>query len=288
MTVAVGFFDGVHLGHRSILEGADAALTFKSHPLSVLAPDRAPRLLMDFSSRVSAIKSCGVAEVRAFDFTPEFAALSPDEFLAEASIVPGVKVRCGENWRFGRGGAADADYLRARGVEVEVVPYVQYRGEPVSSTRIRASLESGDVEDANAMLGRPFEVHGASFPGKGEGARLGYPTLNLDLDEGGVKLPLGVYAVESGGIRGVANYGFAPTFGDRAWHKPVMEVHFLGPRPEETAGHARGAESPADRTTVSLLGFLRPERRFESLSALKAQIALDCDRAAACTCVPGA
>ena len=138
MTVAVGFFDGVHLGHRAILSGADVALTFRNHPLSVVAPERAPRLLMDFDSRVAAIRACGVREVRAFDFTPEFARLLPAEFLAEAGISRETEVRCGSNWRFGRGGEGDAEWLRARGYRVTVVPSVSYRGEGVSSTRIRA------------------------------------------------------------------------------------------------------------------------------------------------------
>ena len=168
-SVAVGFFDGVHLGHQAILKGADAALTFRNHPLAVLSPDRAPRLLMDAEERLAAIRACGVGEVVALNFTPEFARLSPEEFLAMAGITRKVKVRCGDNWRFGRGGAADATWLRAHGYSVEVIPAVEYRGEAVSSTRIRAALERGEVEDACAMLGRPFEVRGEVFAGKGEG-----------------------------------------------------------------------------------------------------------------------
>ena len=267
MTLAVGFFDGVHLGHQAILDGADAALTFRTHPLAVVAPERAPRLLMDFETRRRAIMSCGVREVRAFDFTEAFSRLSPDEFVVEAGISPGDRVRCGANWRFGRGGAGDAAYLRARGVEVDVVPYVVYRGERVSSTRIRAALEAGAVEDANAMLGRPYEVRGRPFSGKGEGARLGFPTVNIVLDPPGPRLPLGVYAVEAGGRRAVANYGFAPTFGPRAWKTPVMEVHVL------SSGDV-GAFGP-----VALLRYLRPERTFASLEELKSQVARDCEEA---------
>lgn len=272
MTIAVGFFDGVHLGHQLILRGADAALTFRNHPMSVLAPERAPRLLMDFESRSAAIRSCGVKEVRAFDFTSGFARLSPDEFLAEARIASGIRIRCGANWRFGRAGAGDAEYLRSRGFDVEVVPFVSYKGDKVSSTRIRAALESGDVEDANAMLGRPFEVRGSAFSGKGEGAKLGCPTLNLSVDGTGVRLPLGVYAVEMDGRRAVANYGLAPTFGGRAWHAPVMEVHLLG--------DARGPGAGASVRSVSLLRFIRAERRFDSLDGLREQIARDCREAA--------
>lgn len=266
-SLAVGFFDGVHLGHQAILKGAEAALTFRSHPLTVLAPARAPRLLMTFEERVDAIRACGVREVVVLDFTPAFARLSPDEFLDAAAIAPQTEIRCGGNWRFGRDGAGDAAYLRAHGRSVDVVPSVSYRGAIVSSTRIRAAIERGEVADANAMLGRPFSTRGIPFSGKGEGGRLGCPTLNLRLDELSVCLPRGVYVVEIGGARAVANYGVAPTFGDRAWEKPVLEVHFRTPPP--------ALSSPR----VSFLRFLRPERTFETIDALADQIARDCTEA---------
>lgn len=275
MTVAVGFFDGVHLGHRAILSGADVALTFRNHPLAVVAPERAPRLLMDFDARVAAIRACGADEVRAFDFTPEFARLEPDEFLRIAGISPGTTVRCGANWRFGRGGAGDAEYLRARGIDVVVAPYVFHGGERVSSTRIRAALERGEIEDANAMLGRPFSASGVPFSGKGEGSRLGCPTLNLRLDSLEIRLPRGAYAAEIGGSRAVVNWGVAPTFGERAWEKPVLEAHFLGLPPD---GVGKSLCGNADSgITVEFLRFLRPERKFDSFEALKAQIACDCE-----------
>ena len=277
MTVAVGFFDGVHLGHRAILSGADVALTFRNHPLSVVAPERAPRLLMDFDARVAAIRACGADEVRAFDFTPEFARLEPDEFLRIAGISPGTTVRCGANWRFGRGGAGDAEYLRARGIDVVVAPYVFHGGERVSSTRIRAALERGEIEDANAMLGRPFSARGVPFSGKGEGSRLGCPTLNLRLDSLEIRLPRGAYAAEIGGSRAVVNWGVAPTFGERAWEKPVLEAHFLG-LPPDGVGKSRGGNADSG-ITVEFLRFLRPEMKFGSFEALKAQIARDCEEA---------
>lgn len=277
MTVAVGFFDGVHLGHRAILSGADVALTFRNHPLSVVAPERAPRLLMDFDARVAAIRACGADEVRAFEFTPEFARLEPDDFLRIAGIAPGTTVRCGANWRFGRGGAGDAEYLRARGIDVVVAPYVFHGGKRISSTRIRAALERGEIEDANAMLGRPFSVRGVPFSGKGEGSRLGCPTLNLRLDSLEIRLPRGAYAAEIGGSRAVANWGVAPTFGERAWEKPVLEAHFLK-LPPDGVGKSRGGNADSG-ITVEFLRFLRPERKFDSFEALKAQIARDCEEA---------
>lgn len=275
MTVAVGFFDGVHLGHRAILSGADVALTFRNHPLAVVAPERAPRLLMDFDARVAAIRACGADVVRAFDFTPEFARIEPDEFLRIAGISPGKTVRCGANWRFGRGGAGDAEYLRARGIDVVVAPYVFHGGERVSSTRIRAALERGEIEDANAMLGRPFSASGVPFSGKGEGSRLGCPTLNLRLDSLQIRLPHGAYAAEICGSRAVVNWGVAPTFGERAWEKPVLEAHFLG-LPPAGADKSRGGSADSG-ITVEFLRFLRPERKFDSFEALKAQIARDCE-----------
>ena len=139
--LAVGFFDGVHLGHQEILKGADAALTFRNHPLTVLAPEKAPRLIMSCEERVAAIKACGIGEVKVLDFTRELAEMQADEFATRhlMSSVSRLKssVRCGANWRFGAGGTGDAAFLRSRGFEVEVVPYAEYKGEKVSSFRFQ-------------------------------------------------------------------------------------------------------------------------------------------------------
>lgn len=237
MTIAAGFFDGVHLGHRAILKGADEALTFVNHPLTVLAPERAPRLILGLEEKVREIG----LPVMVLEFTPELAKMSAAEFADR--FLRGRKVRCGANWRFGKGGEGDAEWLMANGYEVEVVPYAEYKGVPISSTRIRKAIERGEIEDANAMLGRPLKVNGTRIEGKGVGRKLGYPTINLRL---------GVYEVETAGEKGIANYGLAPTFGDRAWKEPVMEVH--------------------------LLRYLREERRFDSPEALKKQIAEDIGR----------
>ena len=266
--LAIGFFDGVHLGHQAILGRANAALTFRRHPLSVLAPDRAPRLLMSADERIEAIRNCGVGKVVALDFTPELAAMSADDFIAnymDDARREGV-VYCGDNWRFGRGGAGDARLLESYGIKVEIVPYAVHRGERISSTRIRAALEAGDVADATAMLGRPWTVAGQVFKGKGAGAKLGFPTVNLRLDGVEIRLRRGVYAVEVCGRLGIANYGVAPTFGDRAWEGPVLEVHFVDGAPDLI---------PSDAMKVSILSFIRPETRFSSLEELQRQIAED-------------
>ena len=268
--LAVGFFDGVHLGHQLILKGADAALTFRNHPLSLLAPERAPRLIMTCEERVAAIKACGVGEVTVLDSTPELAAMPAEEFANSLLKRSGDRfpvLRCGANWRFGKGGTGDAEFLRLRGIDVEVVPYAEYRGEPVSSSRIRHCLERGAIGDANAMMGRKFRVQGLQFKGKGLGAAIGYPTVNLKLETLNLKLPLGVYEIELDGAKGVANYGLAPTMGDEAWHVPVLEIHVLGSSP---------ADFVSKSAAVDFVRFIRPERKFASIDDLKRQIAVDC------------
>ena len=273
-TLAIGFFDGVHLGHQAILRGADAALTFRNHPLTVLAPERAPRLIMTPEERVAAIRACGVRDVTVLDFTRELAALSAEEFvsryLAAKVSRPKSSVRCGANWRFGAGGAGDAAFLRSHGIAVEVVPYATHGGKPVSSSRIRAALERGEIEDANAMMGRRFEVQGSRFKGKGLGTAIGYPTLNLDLRFASSVLPLGVYEVEVEGLKGIANYGLAPTLGDKSWTRPVMEVHLLGEGAKEVS------PGTADGVSVTLVRYIRPEKKFASIEDLQRQIAADC------------
>ena len=271
--LAVGFFDGVHLGHQAILKGADAALTFRNHPLTVLAPEKAPRLIMSVEDRIAAIKACGVGEVTVLDFTPELAEMSAAEFLTRylASSVSRLpsSVRCGENWRFGKGGVGDAAFLRERGLAVEVVPYAEYKGETVSSSRIRRCLENGEIEDANAMLGRRYEVRGKREEGKGLGRQIGYPTVNLQLSTStsSPRLPLGVYEVEVEGRKAIANYGLAPTMGDKAWREPTMEIHFL---------HCPPPPLFPTSVNVGLLRFIRKEMNFDSIEDLKRQIAADC------------
>lgn len=277
MTLAVGFFDGVHLGHRRILARADAALTFRIHPAAVFAPNRAPALLMTPPTRLAAVRAAlggpdaAAAHVRALDFTAELAAQPPAAFAAwlRAAYPSLGAVLCGANWTFGAGGAGDAAFLRARGFRVEVVPFAVYGDAPVSSTRIRAAVAAGDLGLAAAMLGRPWALEGEVFDGKGVGRALGCPTLNVRPAAGLVRPPRGVYAVETAWGRGVANYGLAPTMGARAWAEPVLEVHLLDV-PAAALPPLRGRT-----VAVALLRFLRPERRFASVADLQAEIARD-------------
>ncbi len=264
-TLAVGFFDGVHRGHQAILAGASRVLTFRNHPLHILAPARAPRLLMTFEARERALRARGARTVTALDFTRELAAMSPEAF-AQAYLAD-VVVRCGANWRFGAGGRGDASFLRAHGYAVEVVPAVEYAGAVISSTRIRAALEAGEVGAANEMLARPFSFSGVRFRGKGEGSRLGFPTINLRPTTLSLHLPCGVYAVSVAGVRAVMNLGHAPTFDARAWPEAVAEIHVIDPLPPHL--------DVEETLVVDVRAFLRPERRFASLDDLRAAIAAD-------------
>lgn len=270
--VAVGFFDGVHLGHRAILDSADVALTFRSHPLSVLAPARAPRLLMDFETRIAAIRAAGVREVVALEFTRELAALPPEEYVRRhiLPLAPGSApvIRCGADWRFGCDGAGSVGLLRQLGLEVTAVPPVLWQGVRISSSRIRACLAAGDLAGAAAMLGAPYRISAPAVPGKGVGRALGFPTLNFAVD---APLRRGVYEVRLGAAVALANYGLAPTMGDRAWTTPTLEVHLVTGAPPEAKGSPAGAE----RLTIEFRRFLRDERRFASVAELTRAIAAD-------------
>lgn len=271
--VAVGFFDGVHLGHQAVLKTADVALTFQSHPLALLRPERAPRLIMSLDDRLAAIRACGVSEVVALPFTCDLAAVAPADFAARFLGAPPRTVLCGGNWRFGCGGRGDAAFLRTAGYGVEVAPYVLHQGAPISSTRIRAALEVGEIGEANQMMGRVFRTLGTRFAGKGAGRKIGFPTVNLRLSALDVKLPRGVYVVTVDDAWGLANFGVAPTFGSAAWPEPVLEIHFLSVLP---------ASAEAPQAHVSFHRFVRPERSFASVEALKAQIAADLSSVSHC------
>ena len=269
MTLAVGFFDGVHLGHRRILAGADAVLTFRNHPLSVICPAAAPPLLMSAGERIALLATAGAKAprtVHAVRFTKRFASMPPEEFIAFLKReFPGLeKVQCGGNWRFGAGGAGVPRMLKEAGIPVKVSKHVMFGGCAISSTRIRSALAEGDLGLANAMLGRRFSVSGKAVSGKGVGGKMGAPTINLKVT---APLKLGVYAVDTRFGRGVANYGLAPTMGDSAWTEPVLEVHLLD------AGNCgvpfRG------HLNVEFDRFLRPERKFPDAASLCRQIAAD-------------
>ncbi len=265
MTLAVGFFDGVHLGHRAILAGAEIALTFRTHPLETLYPEKAPKLLFSLEDRLAAIRAQGVKDIILLDFTAELAALSPKNFVEDYLLSRGItRVRCGANWNFGAKGAGKPSDLGAYGIAASVIPYAQYEGDIVSSTRIRAAITRGEMAAAQAMLGTPWFVRGELFTGKGLGHKIGYATLNFKIPSFYVKPPNGVYAVRYAGALGIANWGVAPTMGDARWTEPVLEIHFIEGTPYSFGD---------DR--IEILKYIRPECKFPTVTDLQRQIAAD-------------
>lgn len=272
MNLAIGFFDGVHLGHQRILAGADAVFTFENHPSTVLDPDHVPPLLMSLDERVEGLRTIGAnggtkRSVHAVAFTKEFASTTPAEFAEYLrNRFPLLdRIQCGANWRFGRNGVGTPEVLREHGFDVAVADCATYKGERISSTRIRTSLIDGRLDDANAMLGHPFAVSGHIVEGKGIAKELNAATLNVRVV---APLKFGVYAVRTDLGIGVANYGLAPTMGDQAWASPVLEVHLFD------NSVLSDADTPSTLRT-EFISFIRPERKFSSVDALRSQIAVD-------------
>jgi riboflavin kinase / FMN adenylyltransferase len=283
--VALGVFDGVHLGHRAILGAAVAdarasgvlavACTFEPHPMEVLQPERAPLPITTLDERLALIAECGVEEAVVLTFTRALAAVEPEAFVKDVLVdrLRARQVVVGYNHRFGRGARGDTALLRDLGARlgfgVDVVPPLTVDGVPVSSTAIRAALGRGDLDAAARMLGRPYTLPGKVVAGAGRGRTLGFPTANVAPDRP-VLVAAGVYActVEVSGQqrRAVVNIGVRPTFGEETL---AVEAYLL-----DFSGDLYGQ-------TVRLLfvSRVREERRFPSVDALRAQIADDVETA---------
>ncbi len=287
--VTPGNHDGVHLGHRALIDAAKRtadehgwqtlAMCFDPHPTAILAPDRAPVLLTDMPRRVELLKGAGCDDVVVLPFDTDFAKTSPDTFvervLLDACCAKGVVI--GPDFHFGHKRSGNIVTLREWGERVgftvEVVDPVMHEGEPVSSTRIRRILkEDGNVEDAALMMTRVHEVTGTVIRGDQRGRKLGFPTANLDVEP--VQLPNdGVYAVvgrvldEAGGplLHGVANLGVRPTFGAGR----SVEPHFFD----------FDRELYNKRIRIGFVSRIRGERNFEGLQELRDQIDRDCKEA---------
>ncbi len=287
--LAVGMFDGVHLGHRAVIEaavqsarrsgGLSAVLTFHPHPSAVLGGP-ATRLIQDPPAKLRLLGRLGVDAVITQPFTPEFARIAAEEFLPWIKRrLPGLAgLYVGQNWRFGAGRRGDVELLvrlaKPLGLPVFSAPRVNFDGEPVSSTRVRALLEAGEIGAANALLGYSYFAEGPVVSGRRLGRTLGFPTLNLAWTPG-LRPKLGVYAVRVSGpkvqapLAAVANYGLRPTVGESA--EPRLESHILGACPF----------NQGDFITVEWLKFLRPEMKFGGLDELRGQIARDVEAAKA-------
>lgn len=279
--LALGFFDGVHRGHVSILQeacrlaeelGAESgAVTFESHPRALVL-GRAPDLITSFARRCELIRKAGVKEVFALPFDQQMADTSPEAFAAMLQQRFGaVAVVSGENFRFGKNAAGTPAFLQAFGLQVRVCKPVYSGREMVSSTRIRSCVREGHVHRASQLLGRPFCMEGPVVSGYQVGRKLGYPTINIAPMAGGLIPRRGVYVtdVSIGGetYRAVTNVGTRPTFTDA--DIVSIESHLLA-----FAGDLYG-----ERAEVRFLRYLRPERSFENGDALRKQIAADIEEA---------
>lgn len=282
--LALGMFDGVHVGHQAVIGAAVAAakaagglagvLTFWPHPSRLFRPEAATPMLQAAAAKAARLRTLGVDTVVTQDFDADFARIEAADFLPWLRRrFPGLAaVYVGENFRFGRGRAGDVAQLqaagRAAGIPVVAAPRVQRDGEPVSSTRIRGLLAEGRMAEVNRLLGWTYAAEGRVQPGKRLGRTIGFPTLNLPWQPEAAPR-LGVYAVRLSGpgaataLPAVANYGLRPTVEQTV--VPRIEAHVLGACPF----------GEGDLLQVEWLHFLRPEMKFAGLPELRAQIARD-------------
>ncbi len=270
--VAVGTFDGVHLGHREVIRGSDTVLTFDPHPLEVVHPEATPKLLDSFPIKRDLIASLGVEELVVIPFDREFASRTHEEFVKSVLIerLGATHVSVGENFRFGRRAQGDADYLRSRPeFETRVVSLVEAEGETVSSSHIRALVAAGEVDVAARLLGGPFMLEGEVVEGDRRGSRLGVPTANLVPDDSLVIPGHGVYAATLDGRPAAVSVGVRPTF--PTGRGVLVEAHVI-----DFAGDLYG-----ETVRIAFLERLRGERRFASTEALVEQMWADVDRARA-------
>lgn len=285
-------FDGVHLGHQAVIEaacnsarrtgGLSAVLSFTPHPSRLFAPpEQATRLLMPVPIKLRVLRQLGVDQIIIHPFDHAFAAITAEDFPAFLKQkLPSLRsIYVGENFRYGKNRSGDTRTLlagcRQLGIDLFSAERIRCNGEPISSTRIRTALEQGRIEEVNSLLGYSYFIEGTVIPGRQLGRTLNAPTLNLRWEP--ELLPaFGVYAVRvrrsdeahAPWQNAVANYGVRPTV-EAAAAVPLLEVHTLEPTTLTTG----------DSLTVQLLHFIRAERKFASLEALRQQIEADADQA---------
>ncbi|MCD6310174.1 MAG: bifunctional riboflavin kinase/FAD synthetase [Candidatus Eremiobacteraeota bacterium] len=286
-SLALGFFDGIHLGHRKILSSAvrtaekneilSVVFTFKNHPAEVLHPGRKLPLISDFSLRIELISQTGINCLVVCDFDQEFGMISPRDFvhnIIKEKLHPDFIV-VGRNYSFGyRAGGTPSFLQRLQDIcnfKLIIEAPVRHRGIVISSSMIRSLVTRGDLKTASAMLGRTFSVHGNVIKGSGRGKNLGIPTANIIYPEKIVRPPDGVYAVKTK-IKGkwlnsVANLGGSPTFHDKGRAKNVLEVHVLD----------KDFDLYGKEMEIELVEFIRPLIFFDTPKALIARIKKDRD-----------
>jgi riboflavin kinase/FMN adenylyltransferase len=265
-SVAVGTFDGVHVGHREVIAGNDSVLTFEPHPVSVVAPQHTPRLLTTFQRKAELISGLGVDELIVIPFDTAFASLTAEEFVSDVLVraLGATRVSIGENFRFGNRAHGSPELLSADGrFETIVHPLLEVDGEIVSSSHIRGLLLAGDVAEANRLLGATFELSGEVRHGDERGRELGFPTANLVPDEQLACPGHGVYACLADGRPAAVSIGVRPTFD--TGRGELIEAYLL-----DFDGDLYGSV-----LRLEFVERLRGERRFDTAEALIEQMHRD-------------
>jgi riboflavin kinase / FMN adenylyltransferase len=281
--LAIGVFDGIHLGHQAVIKraidaatesaGTSVVLTFHPHPIRVLRPDKAPRLLTSTQHKTLLIEQLGVGALLIQEFSLDFSRTPPRDFVL--SLLRNAKrletICVGEGWSFGANRSGSVDLLRelasSEGFTLDMVRPVVFEGDIVSSTRVREAVEKGELASAARLLGRPFTVLGTVTKGNLLGRQLGFPTANLRAHNEQFP-PNGVYAVKAWHkdreYGGVVNIGIRPTL-EQTQGERILEIHLFDFE----------RDIYGDEVEVSFLEYLRPEKKFDSLTQLKEQIGRD-------------
>jgi riboflavin kinase/FMN adenylyltransferase len=268
--VAVGEFDGVHLGHRAVIDGSDTVLTFEPHPLQVVRPEAAPKLLTSLEAKAELIAGLGVEELVVIPFDETFAHQTPREFIDHVLVekLGATRVSVGENFRFGHGAKGDTEMLKSDPrFETRVVPLVEREGEVISSSHIRALVLAGEVDVAARLLGSPFQMRGEVVSGDRRGRTLGFPTANIVPDEALVCPGHGVYAAVADGGPAAVSVGVRPTFG--TGRAVLVEAYLLD----------KTVDLYGQTLKIDFVARLRGEKRFDSAEALIEQMHQDTDEA---------
>lgn len=268
--VAVGSFDGVHLGHREVIRGSDSVLTFDPHPSAVVAPQHTPKLLTDLEVKAELVEALGVEELIVIPFDADFAKRSAQEFIDDVLVgtLGATYVSVGENFRFGNRAKGDPRMLAEdERFSTRVTPLLEVDGEIVSSSHIRGLVLAGEVEHAARFLGAPFQMRGEVVHGDERGRELGFPTANLVPNDALVCPGHGVYACLADGLPAAVNVGVRPTF--VTGRGELVEAYIL-----DFEGDLYGKQ-----LRLEFLSRLRGERRFQSAEALVEQMHGDVEQA---------
>ncbi|MEP7015327.1 MAG: bifunctional riboflavin kinase/FAD synthetase [Verrucomicrobiota bacterium] len=285
--LAVGVFDGVHLGHQAVIStsarhaqaetGTPVVVTFDPHPMKVLRPLDAPHLLTATQHKIALIRNLGVAHLLIIPFEEQFAATEPEDFVQQlvTHSKPLREICVGHEWSFGKNRRGNLDLLKKLGsrsnFNVVGIPPIKMNGEIVSSTAIRQAVETGDLKRAAEMLGREYTILGTVVKGDNLGSKIGFPTANLSAHSEQFP-PNGVYLAEAtidgAQYPGVINLGYRPTV-SIGQSQRVLEIHLLD----------FNREIYGKDIDVRFISYLRPEKKFENIEALTAQIGADVQQA---------